>query len=138
MRRYRAWRVRESGDVSTGRGEATLRSGGLDWINLILGAWLIIAPFIGIGALSVAASWSSIISGAVIVIAAAVAVFRPQAWEEWVNALTGVWLIISPFVLGYVFLTAATWNHVIVGVIVAAMAIWALQRVHGVASERMA
>ncbi len=101
-----------------------------------MGAWLIIAPFVGIGSLSMAASWSSIISGAVIVVAAAVAIFRPQAWEEWINALTGVWLIISPFVLGYVYMEAATWNHVIVGVIVAAAAIWALQRVHGVPPRR--
>lgn len=40
-----------------------------------------------------------------------------------INILAGVWLIISPYVLGFSAFQAATTNSVILGIIIAAMAI---------------
>lgn len=38
------------------------------------------------------------------------------------NVLAGVWMIAAPFVLNFELSTAAQWNHIIVGLAVAAMA----------------
>jgi hypothetical protein len=98
-----------------------------DWVNLVLGAWLLIAPFLGVGAASDAAMWSSYLSGVLIMVFAWAALARPQRWEEWLNLLVGAWLIISPFVLNYTYLSGAMWNHIIVGILVAADALWAMR-----------
>ena len=52
--------------------------------------------------------------------------YIPPAWEEWTNVVLGVWLAISPWVLGFSSHFAAMVNAVIVGVVVAALALWAL------------
>ncbi len=38
------------------------------------------------------------------------------------NILAGIWLIISPFVLGFSLMPAATWNTLIVGIVVLILA----------------
>ncbi|MER3406665.1 MAG: hypothetical protein C4289_17095, partial [Chloroflexota bacterium] len=45
----------------------------------------------------------------------------------WLNVILGLWLIISPWVLGYTTTTAAFYNALIVGVLVAVFALlgWA-------------
>lgn len=45
----------------------------------------------------------------------------------WLNVILGLWLIISPWVLGYTATTAAFYNALIVGVLVAVFALlgWA-------------
>lgn len=98
-----------------------------DWVNLLLGIWLFIAPFFGIGGINEAAIWNSYISGLAIVIFAWVALARPHRWEEWTNLVIGAWLIIAPFVLGFTEQTGAMWNQIIVGLLVAADALWAVR-----------
>ena len=44
---------------------------------------------------------------------------------SWINVIAGIWLIIAPFVLGYCT-TAARWNDVVLGIIIAAMSLWSL------------
>jgi len=41
----------------------------------------------------------------------------------------GAWLVIAPWVLGFGSLAAAAWNHVIVGLLVLALAAWELRDV---------
>ena len=52
-------------------------------------------------------------------------------WLSWVAFLAGLWIIISPFLFGYSNVNAATNNDVIVGAIVAVLAlvtiIWSRQ-----------
>ncbi|HEY1268538.1 MAG TPA: SPW repeat protein [Candidatus Binatia bacterium] len=43
---------------------------------------------------------------------------------SWLNFILGIWLIISPFVLLYRGLSQALWDNVIVGIIIAILAIW--------------
>ena len=43
---------------------------------------------------------------------------------SWLNFILGLWLIVSPFVLLYRGITNALWDNVIVGIIIAILAIW--------------
>jgi len=72
------------------------------------------------------AAWNAWIVGIAIAAVAvwAVAWFAP--WQDWVNGVLGAWLVIAPWVLGFGSLAAAAWNHVIVGLLVLALAAWEL------------
>jgi hypothetical protein len=95
-----------------------------DAVNLVLGLWLIVSPW----ALSFAADgrpmWNASVIGLVIAVAALAALISFHKWEEWIEAALGLWLIISPYILGFTTQMNATVNQVIVGIIVAALAIW--------------
>lgn len=95
-----------------------------DWVNLALGIWLFLSPWLGL-AETQSAAWNAWIFGVVVAALAIAALSIPQKWEEWTNAVVGLWLIIAPFALGFSAEAAAVWNHVIVGVVVAADALWA-------------
>ena len=100
-----------------------------DWCTLLLGAWLFVSPW----AMKYAgelpkAAWNAYIIGGAIVLFAAVAVYIPKVWEEWLNAALGIWTAISPWVLGFASTRNVTTNAVVVGVLVAVLAIWAAIR----------
>jgi hypothetical protein len=42
---------------------------------------------------------------------------------SWINFVLGLWLIIAPFALRYSTVSTAMWNNVIVGIVVAVLAI---------------
>ncbi len=84
-------------------------------INVALGIWLIIAPFLLGFARNEPAKWNDIATGI------AVALFALTGRSFWGGAL-GVWLIISSFVLGFAHLPTIVWNNVILGVLVAIVA----------------
>jgi hypothetical protein len=94
-----------------------------DAANLILGIWLALSP----AALSymedaVPAANVTLV-GLIIAVAAAAALISFHMWEEWVNVTLAAWLIASPFVLDYTH-AGATWNQVVVGMIVGCLALW--------------
>ncbi len=93
-----------------------------DVVNTLLGLWLVISPWLFAYNAHVAAAWNAWVPGVIIAVAAIAALASFHEWEEWVNGLLGIWLVISPWVTGYSELTAAMWNHVIVGVITAVLA----------------
>jgi hypothetical protein len=99
-----------------------------DMINLIIGAWLFFSPWLLQYATGGTPAWDAYILGAAIVVFAAWALFAPQAWEEWTNLVLGLWLIVSPWVLGFSSQYAATWNMVIVGLVVVIFSVYALPR----------
>lgn len=37
----------------------------------------------------------------------------------WVNIILGIWLILSPWILGFSGNGGATWNNIIIGLVVA-------------------
>jgi uncharacterized membrane protein HdeD (DUF308 family) len=96
-----------------------------DWFNLVLGAWLIVAPFIGLGVNHDVAAWNSYASGAVVAVFAIAAIARPHLWEEWLNLIVGLWLIIAPFALHFTVQSAPMWNQIIVGLLIGIDALWA-------------
>jgi hypothetical protein len=95
-----------------------------DAANAVLGLWLIASPWALQYATQQTAAWNAWIAGAVIAVAALAAVFAFQKWEEWVNAALGAWLVAAPFVLGFAAQTAVAWNQIVVGAVVAALALW--------------
>lgn len=97
-----------------------------DVVNLIVGVWLILAPWaLGFTQDSMAA-WNAWILGAIVAVAAAAALLAFHEWEEWVSALLGLWLIVSPWILGFSPVAAATWNAVVAGVVIGGLAVWAI------------
>ena len=98
-----------------------------DIVMLILGLWLIISPFIlPYGDYTGIAALNSYILGVGVMVFAAIALARPQMWEEQVNLILGVWLIIAPFVLGFRADNPAMVNHLVVGILIAGDALWAM------------
>jgi len=98
-----------------------------DWINLILGVWLFLSPWLlAYTGTSMVASWNAWILGVALVVFSAIAVSIPQIWEEVVNILIGIWMIISPWVLGFTGTRNAEANAVIVGIIAIVFAAWAM------------
>ena len=92
-------------------------------INLILGVWLFISPWI-IAYVASEARWNDLIVGAAIVLFSWIRlVSRDRTGvPSWINLLLGLWLIFAPFVMHYVS-NGQRWNSVVVGVIVAVLAI---------------
>ena len=97
----------------------------LSGANIIAGIWLIVAPFALAYTDTTSALWNDIIVGAVVLIFAAVRVGMPlhMQWLSWINALLGVWLFIAPFALGYSDISSPLWNDIVLGVIVAVLAV---------------
>jgi hypothetical protein len=90
-------------------------------INLLLGIWFIISPWL-LGYSSGAAVWNQFIVGVIIVVLALGRLAAPS--QRWMSTLAGIaalWAIIAPFILSY-DTTAAYWNEVIVGIVVAILA----------------
>jgi SPW repeat len=93
---------------------------GSSWVNILLGIWVIVSPFV-LAFHSPKAVWSNVITGAVIGILALIRWSMHQPGWSWLNLILGIWLVISPFVL---FASGvAMWNNVIVGIIIAASAL---------------
>ena len=63
-----------------------------DVINLVLGAWLFLSPWI-LGFVSeTAAGWNAWLSGIVIAGLAIAAHAAFAEWEEWINLAIGIWV----------------------------------------------
>lgn len=97
-------------------------------VNILLGIWLIISPWVydfatGVGA---ASTWNSVILGILVVICAANRYASPRSSPgfSWANVVFGIWALISPWVYGYSGDLAAMWNSVIAGILIALLAIW--------------
>jgi hypothetical protein len=105
-----------------------------DWANLILAVWLFISPWVlqfgaGSGAAGGApgsvstAAWNAWVMGVLVFLAALSAVSRIEMWQEWLMLIFGVWIFIAPWALGFTQLTAASWDHWIVGALVVLFAL---------------
>ncbi len=101
----------------------------LSGINVLAGIWLIISPFIFAFSGNLVAMWNDIIVGAIIGIIALVSASRPLRTSglNWVNAVLGVWTLFAPFVIAFSTM-AALWNNIIVGAIVAVLAVWSVNK----------
>lgn len=106
---------------STAKENVDIASGG----NILVGIWLVIAPFaLDYGAFDTPL-WNDIVLGVAIFILALVRVTAPLAHAgiSWVNFALGLWLIVAPFVLLY-GAGPAIFNDIIVGVITVCLAAW--------------
>jgi hypothetical protein len=68
-----------------------------------------------------------IVFGALLVLAAAWSLAQPGAVNsEYAHTALGVLLFISPWVFGYTALAGASWTSWVVGVVAAALGLWAV------------
>lgn len=109
-------------------------------INVIVGIWLILAPWwLGYSTIERAVVNDMVIGAAVFILALA-RVGAPLRYESlsWVNVVFGLWLIVAPWVLAYGEADVlsfneswANWNDVVCGVIIAvlgALSAWAAHK----------
>jgi len=95
-------------------------------VHALLGLWLIVSPFI-VGAPGRSVATSGMAVGVLIVILAGVRLaYKRTATMSWGMVLLGAWTVMSPWVFDQHTGDARTWNYVIVGLIVAAMAAYSL------------
>ncbi|MER3479444.1 MAG: hypothetical protein C4327_02900 [Meiothermus sp.] len=99
-----------------------------DISNLVLGLWLVLSPWILGYASTSAALWNGILVGIVVAVLALTHMRGGPLWEEWVSLALGIWLILSPWLLGFSSLSVPTWNAVVVGVLVAILALAATRQ----------
>lgn len=101
-----------------------------DVINLVLGAFLFISPWLFAFAPG-HESWNAWVFGAVIAVLSIAALSAFAEWEEWLNLIVGLWVIVSPWVLHFSSHSDPLRVDVIVGIIVAVLAaieIWMVHR----------
>lgn len=98
-----------------------------DWVILVLGVWLFFSPLF-MGYTDTGAASNAYVIGVAVALFAILALIDMRVWEEWINLVLGAWLVISPFVLGYSTFEGPTWNHIIVGLLIAGDAVWAIAR----------
>ena len=103
----------------------------VNWVSgstLILGLWLILAPWaLGYSGQDNAV-WNQVIVGAAIALIALARVSAAESWAplSWVNFVLGGWLIVAPFVLTYNETgnrTAIYWNDILIGAAVLVLAL---------------
>jgi len=94
--------------------------------NLILGGWLFLAPWFLAAPAVGAWAWNAWFVGLVLIAVSVGALMKLAEWEEWIHLAVGGWLFFTPWIFGYVTMTGAAWNAWIVGVLVAAIAIWGI------------
>jgi hypothetical protein len=97
-----------------------------DPVNLILGLWMLASPWVLNYQAEPNPTWNAVVVGVLIAAVAVSALVAVMAWQEWANVVLGIWLAISPWVLGFTALSAVMWNAVVVGLLVAVFALWAV------------
>ena len=91
-----------------------------NWVNIVLGIWVIFSPFL-LAMHSSKAMRNNVITGIAVCAFALVRWGTHRLGLSWLNLILGIWVVISPFVL---FLNSAImWNNLILGIIIAASAL---------------
>jgi hypothetical protein len=94
-------------------------------LNIVAGLWVFFSPWIFGFAVDPAAMWASVVSGLIIMAIGVARALRPRTnpgWS-WINFIVGLWVVITPWVYGYTFNVPAVWNGVIIGLLVALLAL---------------
>lgn len=97
-------------------------------LDILVGIWLIISPFLLNYSSNSTALWNDIIAGVAVIIFAATQTAqsnRSISWPSWVNLLIGIWLVLAPFALGYSASTVTMWNEILTGIVIIALAAFA-------------
>jgi SPW repeat len=100
-------------------------------MNVVLGAWLIVSPWMLGYSGAHNATWTDIGVGTCVLLVAALRVLYPEhsAALAWVNVALGAWLVAASYAIPYatgVDRTPVHWNDVLVGAGVIWFALWSL------------
>ena len=100
----------------------------LAWANFVLGIWLIVAPFVLLYRGIQAALGEDVVVGFLIAVFSLWQAIAAQTAQSraanWIVGALGLWAIVSLYVLHFTAITKALVNNVIVGAVVAILAIW--------------
>jgi uncharacterized membrane protein len=93
-------------------------------INLLLGIWVFVSPWI-YGAAGRPNAWNSWIVGGFIALFAIIRLGSPTGARglAWVNMILGAWMFVSPWVYGYTANSARFANSLCVGALIFILAI---------------
>ena len=97
-----------------------------DPVNALLGAWLVLSPWVLGFQNVVVATTTTATLGALLVASSLGAMQVPQAWEEWLDVVFGVALMLAPALLGFDAVRPALANALVAGALVTVLAIWVL------------
>lgn len=97
-----------------------------DPVNALLGAWLVLSPWVLGFQNVVVATTTTATLGALLVASSLGAMQVPQAWEEWLDVVFGVALMLAPALLGFDSVGPALANALVAGALVTVLAIWVL------------
>lgn len=100
----------------------------LDVYNLVLGIFLLVAPWLFSYARAAARAddWAS---SAVVIAISLAALLAFAEWEEWLGMIVGLWVLASPWLLGFPHAKAMPVN-VAVGLIIAYLSALELWLIH--------
>ena len=97
-----------------------------NWCGWLLAIWLCISPGpLGYGD-EHTATYAAVLTGIVLICTEMLTISPFRLWEEWLNVFVGCWLIAAPWLL-QVRSSSATVNFVIVGALVATLALYKLR-----------
>jgi hypothetical protein len=106
-----------------------------DWASMALGLVIVISPWLAQTPDNQVATVNAMTVGALVIFIGALELQFVRRWEEWCEFALGIWLVISPWVLGYSGLGTLTAMHVILGVLVAALALLELWQDGGLTDQ---
>jgi hypothetical protein len=98
-----------------------------DPVNAVLGAWLVLSPWVLGYQGETMALGNFVVVGVLLVATALGAIFLPRVWEEWTESALGLWLVVSPWIVGFSASEAAKANAILSGLVVLTLALWAVQ-----------
>jgi hypothetical protein len=110
-----------------------------DWVNLVLGVWLFISPWaLRFWGTMPGSSGNFLMVGVALVVFALVGLNARGLWQEWVNLVLGICLIVSPWLLGFHTHAVARDDAIVVGIVAAVVALWALLERHRIGATNEA
>lgn len=100
-----------------------------DWMNVLIGLWLIFAPplMAYTGGPGGVAAVNSYLVGIGLIVLSLLGLVVAASWREWLVIVLAIWLIVSPFVLDFLTDGTEAWNSIISGIVVLIGAVQALR-----------
>jgi hypothetical protein len=110
-----------------------------DWVILLLSLWFFISPWVlnfgggvrsGISTATtlsaMRAGWNAWIVGAIVLLVSLRELRREGSTPRLIIVLLGTWIFVAPWILHFLDLRLADWDHWIIGVLLANLAFWHL------------
>jgi hypothetical protein len=93
---------------------------------LLIGLWMMVAPWVLAYSMVGAATWNSLFTGLALAVLAIARMAVPFRYEVvgWLAFALGLWLLPAPFFLDFSQVSAAMWNSVIFGLLALVLAAW--------------
>jgi hypothetical protein len=111
-----------------------------DWASMAIGVLILISPWTAQSAELGYLTVNAVLVGCLVIMAAWLEFawlefMVPQVWEEWVELALGLWLVASPWVFGYSQFVVPTAMHIVLGALVALLAVSELWQDRGLMSR---